>query len=86
MSEPVATETFRCPRCGRDVPVTDPDGEPLVTLTALRFFHARRRDATSTTEPAGTLVTTVCLRCDTGLWDALQEVLPRKREGAEHGD
>lgn len=76
-------EVFRCPRCGRDVPVTYPDGEPLVTLTAQRYFHQRRAHATSTTEPAGALVTTVCLRCDMVLWPALQEVLPRKTERRE---
>ena len=79
------SDRFRCPRCGRDVPVTYPDGEPLVTLTALRFFHLRRPSAPSTSEPAGVLVTTVCLRCDMGLWPALQQVLPRKRE-APGGD
>ena len=75
--------TFRCPRCGRDVDDSYPSGEPTVTLSAGRFFHVRRRDATATTEPAGSAVTTVCLRCDITLWPALQDVLPRKRERPE---
>ena len=75
--------TFRCPRCGRDVDDSYPSGEATVTLAAERYFHVRRKDATATTEPAGHAVTTVCLRCDTTLWPALQDVLPRKRARSE---
>ena len=55
----------------RDVDVAYPAGEPLVQLTAGRFFFAPRPGVTQSMEPAGSTQALVCLRCDVTLWPTL---------------
>ena len=73
---------FCCQRCGRAVEMDFPAGEPAVTLTVLRFFHVRDNRGQATSQPAGALTQTMCLRCDTTLWPTMRTVLPPATKGA----
>jgi hypothetical protein len=66
---------FKCPGCNRDIDITWPSGDPIISISTQRTFHVTTAPGTQTSEPAGWIEHRMCLPCSDALWRDLKQLL-----------